>query len=93
MIDVATTAAAIEDGCSEAANPVRAVGERAYLKSDLDHFGAGVPEIRRVARTFATTHPDLTHDELDDLVVTPCATRSSMRRSRSGAEGATKCFM
>jgi 3-methyladenine DNA glycosylase AlkD len=70
MIDVATTAAAIENGCREAANPVRAVGERAYLKSDLEHFGAGVPEIRRVARTFATTHPDLTHDELDGLVRT-----------------------
>lgn len=47
----------------------RADKERTYLKSDLDHFGVSVPEIRRVATRFGRAHPSLDHDELVDLVV------------------------
>ena len=46
----------------------RAVKERAYLKSQLVHYGVSVPEIRSVAKEVATLHPDLDHDELVDLV-------------------------
>jgi 3-methyladenine DNA glycosylase AlkD len=68
MIDVVATAAAIENGCREAGNPVRGAGERAYLKSDLEHFGASVPEIRRIARAFVSSHPDLSHDEVAAVI-------------------------
>jgi 3-methyladenine DNA glycosylase AlkD len=68
MFDVVAAAATIENGCRDAGNPERAAGERAYLKSDLEHFGAGIPAIRRVMREFTSTHPDLTHDELTGLI-------------------------
>jgi 3-methyladenine DNA glycosylase AlkD len=68
MIDVAASAAAIETRCREAGSADRAVSERAYLKSDLEHHGASVWEIRRVTKDFATTHGDLTHDELVGVV-------------------------
>ena len=47
---------------------MRAVGARAYLKSDLVHYGASVPAIRSVVKRAATRHPDLGHDEVVDLV-------------------------
>jgi 3-methyladenine DNA glycosylase AlkD len=48
--------------------PERAEHERAYLKSELEHYGTTVPAIRSVARKVASQHPDLTHDELLRLV-------------------------
>jgi 3-methyladenine DNA glycosylase AlkD len=68
MLDVVAAAATIENRCRDAGTPARAAGERAYLKSDLEHFGAGVPEIRRVVRDFVSSHTDLTHDELVAVV-------------------------
>jgi 3-methyladenine DNA glycosylase AlkD len=68
MIDAAATARDIEQRCKEAGNAERAVGERAYLKSDLEFYGASVGEVRRVAKAFVTRHPDLTHDELTALI-------------------------
>jgi 3-methyladenine DNA glycosylase AlkD len=68
MIDAGAPARDIEQRCRDAGNAERAVGERAYLKSDLEFYGAGVGEIRRVAREFATAHRDLTHDELAGLI-------------------------
>jgi 3-methyladenine DNA glycosylase AlkD len=57
------------DGALRAArNPERAAKERAYLKSQLVHYGASVPVIRSVAKRAATRHPDLGHDEVIDLV-------------------------
>ena len=35
------------------APPERAVQEKAYLKSDLDHYGVSVPAVRAVARAVA----------------------------------------
>ena len=52
MIDTARSARAIEQRCKKAGNAERAVGERAYLKSDLEFYGASVWEIRRVAKEF-----------------------------------------
>jgi 3-methyladenine DNA glycosylase AlkD len=48
--------------------PERAASEQAYLKSDLEHFGTSVPDIRSVAKGFLKTNPPLTHDMLLSLV-------------------------
>lgn len=49
-------------------DPRRAQHERAYLKSELEHYGTSVPAIRSVAREAASRHPGLSHDELLALV-------------------------
>ncbi len=50
------------------ATPQRAVSERAYLKSDLQHLGTTVPAMRSIVkawwRTHEAAHGKLTHDEL-----------------------------
>ena len=48
--------------------PGRAEHEKAYLKSELAHYGVPVPAIRAVAKDVRKLHPDLAHDELVDLV-------------------------
>lgn len=55
------------------ANPVRAVSERAYLKSKLDFLGVSVPLIRATTRAWAKAHP-LDHDALIELVTSLWAT-------------------
>ena len=57
-------AAALRD----AGDPTRAVQEKRYLKSELEHFGASVPTIRRVAVGFVDAHPGITGPELIELV-------------------------
>lgn len=42
----------LDRGLRAEARPERAEHERAYLKSDLEHYGASVPAIRRVALGF-----------------------------------------
>jgi 3-methyladenine DNA glycosylase AlkD len=64
MIDVAAGAEAIRDRCRDAGSADRAVSERAYLKSDLEHLGTSLSEIRRIVQDFLSAHRDLTHDEL-----------------------------
>lgn len=48
--------------------PERAIGERAYLKSDLQHLGVTVPAMRTIVkawlRSHEAAHGKLTHDEL-----------------------------
>jgi 3-methyladenine DNA glycosylase AlkD len=46
----------------------RAVGTKAYLKSDLRFYGTTMPEIRRAANEFAREHPDLTRAQLRTIV-------------------------
>jgi 3-methyladenine DNA glycosylase AlkD len=46
----------------------RAARERAYLKSDLNHYGAPVPAIRAAVRDFFRSEPDLDHDDLVGVV-------------------------
>ncbi len=43
-------AAELEAALRAAGDPGRAEGERRYLKSELEHFGVRVPEVRRLAR-------------------------------------------
>lgn len=54
----------------EAGDPVRAHGERAYLKSDLEFLGLTVPFIRATAQRFRRDFPDLAHDSLIAVATT-----------------------
>ena len=51
-----------------AAATERAVSEKAYLKSDLEFAGTGVPAIRAMVAAWCKTRPDLRRDELTGLV-------------------------
>jgi 3-methyladenine DNA glycosylase AlkD len=46
----------------------RAVGAKAYLKSDLEFIGVAAKPLRVVVRAFLVDHPDLGHDALLELV-------------------------
>jgi 3-methyladenine DNA glycosylase AlkD len=69
-IDADATADEILRAVRAVGTPQRAAGEKAYLKSDLEHCGAPVGDIRRITRAAASAHPDLTHDDLRELVAT-----------------------
>ncbi|HEX9527066.1 MAG TPA: DNA alkylation repair protein [Streptosporangiaceae bacterium] len=46
----------------------RAASEKAYLKSDLDFAGAGVPAIRAMVARWSKARPALHHDQVTGLV-------------------------
>jgi 3-methyladenine DNA glycosylase AlkD len=46
----------------------RAEHEKRYLKSELEHAGASVPAIRKIAKAALAEHANLGHDELVELV-------------------------
>jgi 3-methyladenine DNA glycosylase AlkD len=48
----------------------RAAHEKAYLKSDLEHYGTPVPAVRAVAKRFHGQHRGLDHDAVLALVRT-----------------------
>lgn len=60
----------LEPQLREAGDPVRAEGEKSYLKSDLEFIGTGVPHLRGVAKRFGKQFPDLSHEDLIEVVVT-----------------------
>jgi alkylated DNA nucleotide flippase Atl1/3-methyladenine DNA glycosylase AlkD len=47
--------------------PRRAAGEKAYLKSDLEFFGVGIPALRREARAWLRSHRGAGRDLLTRL--------------------------
>ena len=49
-------------------NPARAPAEKAYLKSDLEFLGVGLPEMRRVVRAVKQQDGELNRQELLALV-------------------------
>jgi len=63
MTAVSGLVSAIDAGLLAEAVPERAAGEKAYLKSDLDHYGTSVPAIRRVVRGL-TRERGLSHGDL-----------------------------
>lgn len=67
-VDTSQLADQIGAALRERGTPGRAERERAYLKSDLEHYGTTMPAIRSVARAAATQHRDLSHDDLLALV-------------------------
>ena len=68
VINRAAAAADIERSIREVGTLERAAGEKAYLKSELEHCGAPVGEVRRLARAAALAQPDMTHDGLIEVV-------------------------
>lgn len=60
--------------------PERAEHEKAYLKSELDHYGTTVPAIRSAVKTIVPQYSELTHDELLALVVALWTPRVHERR-------------
>jgi 3-methyladenine DNA glycosylase AlkD len=64
-MNVIALAERIERDLRETATPERAVQEKRYLKSDLEHLGATVPAIRKI--TIGATR-DLDHDQTLALV-------------------------
>jgi 3-methyladenine DNA glycosylase AlkD len=49
-------------------SPERAAREKRYLKSRLTHLGVPVPDIRKAAKSFYRSHPDLNRRDLIELV-------------------------
>ena len=47
--------------------PERAAGEKAYLKSALEHYGTSVPNIRKVVKSVGARRPQIDHDDLVSL--------------------------
>jgi 3-methyladenine DNA glycosylase AlkD len=56
--DLAALASQAEEQMRAGGTAARAVHEKAYLKSSLDHAGTPLPVIRAVARRIRTEHPD-----------------------------------
>ena len=44
--------------------PLRAEGEKAYLKSELQFVGTGVPAVRTTTKGWLQAHPAIDHDDL-----------------------------
>jgi 3-methyladenine DNA glycosylase AlkD len=64
----AVVAAELERELGELGTPERAVKEKAYLKSDLTHLGATVPQVRRAVRALVAATADLDHDGVVEIV-------------------------
>ncbi|HMS87845.1 MAG TPA: DNA alkylation repair protein, partial [Acidimicrobiales bacterium] len=67
-MDVRTLADEVDAALRARAVPERAERERAYLKSELEHYGVSMPAIRTVARDVRRRLPDLDHHDLVALV-------------------------
>src|SRR5438309_9591671 len=67
-MDVDAEVDAFREALAAASSPLRAVSEKAYLKSDLDFFGADLPTIRGATKAFKRANPRLTRDVLLALV-------------------------
>ncbi len=67
-MNVVTVADELATELRRHASAERAVNEKRYLKSDIEHFGVAVPAIRKVARAFVRTSKELTKSEVFELV-------------------------
>lgn len=63
-------AAQLEAELQRHRDSVRAAGEKAYLKSDLDFLGVPLPAMRQLVRTVKQANPALDHQRLVRLVET-----------------------
>ncbi|MGF1668562.1 MAG: DNA alkylation repair protein [Acidimicrobiia bacterium] len=70
MIGVMGTVGIIDRALLEAGTPERAEHERRYLKSDLVHYGVGIPDIRRITRAALARAGGLAHRDLMELIET-----------------------
>jgi len=60
--------AAIDAELRATGTPERADHEKAYLKSELRHYGTSVPHIRSAVKAVSRQRPPLTHDQLIAVV-------------------------
>lgn len=60
--------AAIDADLRTQGRPERAAHEKAYLRSDLEHYGTPVPAIRSVVKAAAKEHASWNRDEVLDVV-------------------------
>jgi alkylated DNA nucleotide flippase Atl1/3-methyladenine DNA glycosylase AlkD len=72
---------AIETALRAYGTPERAVGSKAYLKSDLDFLGVTIPDLRVVLRGWLAEHRDLDRSYLLRLVEALWKTRSHELRT------------
>jgi len=56
--------AELDAGLRTAGTPERAAGSKAYLKSDLDFYGAPVPALRALVRALGTASPGLARGDV-----------------------------
>jgi 3-methyladenine DNA glycosylase AlkD len=68
VVDTEALAEEIDSELRSGGTPERAEKEKAYLKSELQHYGTSVPATRAAVKAIARQHPDLTHDQLIALV-------------------------
>ncbi len=61
-------AAEVDADLRSLGRPDRADHEKAYLKSELQHYGTSVPAVRAVVEAVHRNHPDLDHDGVVALV-------------------------
>lgn len=61
-------AALVEAQLRELGDAERSEHEKRYLKSELEHLGASVPAIRKVAKAVLAQYGPLAHDDLLELV-------------------------
>ncbi len=54
--------AELRSGLQAAADPERAAGQQAYMKSAMPFYGVQMPEIRRLSRAAATARPNLSRE-------------------------------
>lgn len=67
-LDARRAAGGLETRLAALGTPERAEHERRYLKSELDHLGATVGQIRREVRALTKENRDLTHADVIRLV-------------------------
>lgn len=66
-LDPTRAADEVDAALRAVAVPDRAAKEKAYLKSDLAHYGVSVPALRKATLAFLEEHPDLGHDTVVGL--------------------------
>jgi 3-methyladenine DNA glycosylase AlkD len=66
--DIGELASSIDGELRAGGSVERAAWERSYLKSELSHYGTPVPSIRAIAKVTRRRLPEMTHDELVELV-------------------------
>jgi 3-methyladenine DNA glycosylase AlkD len=80
-LEITAQVAAFETALQTVGTAQRAISEKAYLKSDLDFYGAAVPEIRKLAQAFCQAQADLPRSQLIALVEALWQTRFHETRS------------
>ncbi|HQZ34064.1 MAG TPA: DNA alkylation repair protein [Ilumatobacteraceae bacterium] len=63
-VTAAAEAAVLLAQLTVAGSSARAISEKAYLKSELQFVGSGVPATRAIVKAWLQRHPDLDHDDL-----------------------------